>query len=154
MTVSISAGTRAPAYATAMGRVPLVVLVLLSGCTAGPPTPAVLGPTVAPTVTPSPGSPAICTALAQSAAIVGVEPALRKLAVPETAGEGAATLRSAAGDLRALKGQAFDAQLEKAAAALEQVASAGIADRTAADRLSAALRELGSEVQGPCRFPS
>jgi hypothetical protein len=109
----------------------------------------------APVVVP-PDAPAVCFSLAGSAAIRSIPNAVAELSNPTTASSGAAELRHAASDLRAMAATAGDTLFDKttdAADALERLADKGISNDDASAAASAALAKLGEEVQDQCHFP-
>ena len=109
----------------------------------------------APVVVP-PGAPAVCFSLAGSAAIRSVPDSVAELSDPTTVPGGAAGLRRAASDLRAMAAAAGDSLSHKgadAADALERLADKGITNGDASAAASAALATLGEEVQDQCHFP-
>jgi hypothetical protein len=149
------------------------LLLTLAGCggashhtppaAAQPPT---LGPTLAVAdpgtavvggapISLPPGSPPLCTSLATSVAIRGIPTALTQLADPRSRATGAAGLREAAGDLRALAAGADVAvgeALRAAADALDRLAQAGTADSAAVVAAHESLVRLGERVQDRCHF--
>jgi hypothetical protein len=143
----------------------ILLIAAVSGCSylthgkngkdqpASPPaSPAVPGgvPIAAPT-----GRPAICTGLAGSASLRNLSSAMSRLAVAETAKDGAAGVRAAAADFRALAPSApgtLSTALLKAATRLDLVADHAMADPAEVVALSQDLTEVGKEAQAICGF--
>jgi hypothetical protein len=133
----------------------LTALVGMTGCGSGtkPDAPAVPGGAPVKAVA---GTPAYCSALVASAPLRELNTALTGLATDKSATDARQKVRGA-GLALATIGVKVDGRLARTfgatAAALKTLATRGLTDARATDRVDRALGRLGRELQGRCDFP-
>lgn len=139
-----------------------VVALTLAGCDSKPsakPTSAPSSSANAPVpggaaaVAP-PGSPALCTELANAPSFRGLRAAFDGLAVDAHSAASLSQIRDASAQLRnlATHTDALSEALNKVAVALDAIAEGGLTASTS-DQFAASLAGLAGEVQSICHFP-
>jgi hypothetical protein len=151
----VSTVRRTRGAATLVATMALALGIVLAGCGSGSNTAAPAVPGGAP-VEARAGTPEYCSALVASGPVRELGDALAGLAQAPPSNRAAVRVRGAAHAFATI-GQKARGKLAHAftstAADLQALASRGMTNRTAADRVDNSLDRLGRELQGKCAFP-